>query len=518
MPLAAVYAAAATTFAAIGVWLRWWRPRNRADLEPGSAQTAAGYVTLVASALAAAAAHVPALRAAAPALDAVGATALLLGAALIAFGLRRRAPAPARGFDAPRVEPGPHTLPDAAFDSPGPGVDRASSCTLRDGFDLDSAEEHLRHSQKMQAVGQLTSGLAHDFNNLLTIMIGNLQLLDLELDHGESLRSHVHAAFRAAMRGADLTKRLLAFSRRQALLPRTTDPNRLIGELAPLLSRTLGENIALKIELTDQIGTIEVDPGELENALVNLALNSRDAMPNGGDLVIRTSRDGERIALTVADSGEGIAEDLLPRVFEPFFSTKEPNKGTGLGLSMVYGFVTQSKGRIAIDSKVGRGTTVRIVLPRSAAPEEASRAAQTMSQRALPSGEETILVVEDNADARRVASTTLAGLGYRILEASDATDALAVLTEHADAVDLLLTDIVLPGGVNGPQLGRRALEQRPNLKVLYVSGCADTSAAATAERGAPLLSKPYLSKELAQAVRTALDCAEPVTSAQRSAR
>ncbi len=398
---------------------------------------------------------------------------------------------------------------EVRFSPIGSGSDRAVLCTIRDVSELKTAEAQLRHAQKMEAVGQLTGGLAHDFNNLLTIIIGNLQLLDLELEGREALRPTVHAAFRAAIRGADLTKRLLAFSRRQALAPRRTNPNRLVSELAPLLRRTLGENIALSIELEDGVGTIEVDPGQLENALVNLALNSRDAMPDGGDLVIRTmteDSDHRSVVITVTDTGAGIPEDLLPRVFEPFFSTKDVGKGTGLGLSMVYGFVRQSEGQISIDSTVGSGTSVRIVLPHSEAEEDSTRSVQTMSQRALPSGDETVLVVEDNTDARHVATTLLAGLGYGVLEASNATEALAVLGEHAE-VDLLFTDIVMPGKMSGVELGRLAVERRPKLRVLYVSGYADAATYAEVEKtgGTALLNKPYLSQELAGAVRIALD-------------
>src|SRR5690606_18186981 len=270
-------------------------------------------------------------------------------------------------------------------------------------------ERELRQAQKMEAVGQLTGGIAHDFNNLLTIVIGNLQLLELSVSENETFRGQVDAALGAALRGAELTRRLLAFSRRQLLAPKVLSINDLIGELTPLLKRTLGEDVSITTRLGRDLWLCKVDASQLENALVNLALNARDAMPGGGELTIETHnstvgddiggaaaelRPGEYVLIAVSDNGTGIPKDLLPRVFDPFFSTKETGRGSGLGLSMVHGFVRQSRGDVSIHSEEGQGTTVKIYLPRCDASEQ-DPDATSGRLTAVPSGTETILLVED---------------------------------------------------------------------------------------------------------------------------
>ncbi|MBN1239188.1 MAG: PAS domain S-box protein [Gammaproteobacteria bacterium] len=380
-------------------------------------------------------------------------------------------------------------------------------------------ERELRQAHKMEAVGQLTGGIAHDFNNLLTIVIGNLQLLELSVGANESLRSQIEAALGAALRGAELTRRLLAFSRRQLLTPKVICINDLVHELAPLLKRTIGEDVSIGTRLADDLWLTKVDASQLENALVNLALNSRDAMPRGGTLTIETCnatlgddmvgaaadlRPGDYVLIAVSDDGVGISKEALPKVFDPFFSTKETGKGSGLGLSMVHGFVRQSRGDVSIYSEEGQGTTVKIYLPRA---EEAERDAGATSAHLsiVPSGRETILLVEDEPAVRDVGSSVLRALGYNVLEAEAAQDALGVLDSHG-GVDLLFTDIVMPGGMSGTELAREARQRRPDLKVLFTSGYTDAAALEQGlEDGSELLTKPYRKHELAQKVRAVLD-------------
>jgi PAS domain S-box-containing protein len=381
-------------------------------------------------------------------------------------------------------------------------------------------ERQLRQAQKMEAVGQLTGGIAHDFNNLLTIVIGNLQLLELSVGQDEALRGQIDAALGAALRGAELTRRLLAFSRRQLLTPKVILVNELVGELAPLLRRTLGEDISIKTRLADDLWLTKVDASQLENALVNLAVNARDAMPGGGALTIETRNVtigenfagtnadlpfGDYVLIAVSDNGTGIEKELIPRVFDPFFSTKETGKGSGLGLSMVHGFVKQSRGDVSIYSEVGRGTTVRIYLPRSdSAAKDA--AATSVKLSVVPSGTERILLVEDEPGVRQIGASVLRDLGYDVLEAEAADQALGLLQRHG-GVDLLFTDIVMPGGMSGAELAREALHLYPKLKVLYTSGYTDNAMLehGLLDNGNELLTKPYQKHELAQKVRAVLD-------------
>jgi signal transduction histidine kinase/CheY-like chemotaxis protein len=387
----------------------------------------------------------------------------------------------------------------------------------------ERVEEALRQAQKMEAVGQLTGGIAHDFNNLLTVIGGNLDLAARRL--GPSGDPAVLKAIGSAMTGADraatLTQRLLAFSRRQPLAPRPIDPNALLAGMSDLLHRTLGETIEIETRLAAGLARIEVDPHQLESAILNLAVNARDAMTGGGRLVIETSAarlddeqgaDGERVtpgqyvAITVSDTGAGMNRDTLRRAVEPFFTTKEVGKGTGLGLSMVYGFVRQSGGQLRIESEEGAGTRVHIYLPRLAAePVEEEQAEAAAAPRG--GGDETILVCEDDDDVRAYTVELLAELGYRVLEAADGAATLRLL-EDADArVDMLFTDVVLPGAMSGAELANRARELRPGLKVLYTTGYARDAIVheGRLDPGIELVAKPFAFAELATRVREMLD-------------
>jgi PAS domain S-box-containing protein len=379
-----------------------------------------------------------------------------------------------------------------------------------------AAEEHLLHMLRLESLGQLTGGVAHDFNNLLMVITGNLQMLeDVSQDRPEALELAQQAAS-AAERGAMLTRKLLAFARKQTLNPRAFDLNQLVSEVRELIQRTLGENIAVRAALDAALPALLADPAQVETALVNLALNARDAMPLGGQLTVETRRvsmdedliaadpelkPGDYAMLGVTDSGTGMAPEVARRAFEPFFTTKGAGKGSGLGLSMVYGFARQSGGTARIYSEPGHGTSVKLYLP---LPKE-SQHAETVSRRiALPRGSETVLVVEDEAQVRNVAMAFLTRLGYRVLQAEDSAAALALL-EREPGIALLFTDVVLPGG-DGVSLARDARRQRPQLAVLYTSGYASGNVLdriPEAERE-HLISKPYRREELAFKLRQAL--------------
>jgi PAS domain S-box-containing protein len=381
-------------------------------------------------------------------------------------------------------------------------------------------EEQLRQLQKMEAVGQLTGGIAHDFNNLLTIVVGNLQLVEESAQNNDVLLAQARAALDAALRGAELTRRLLAFSRRQLLAPKVIDINDLVANLEPLLRRTLGENISIEKKLCADLWQTEIDPSQLESAVVNLAVNARDAMPNGGRLTIETGNvtlderyagshadvvPGEYVLLLVSDSGTGIPKDHLQRVFDPFFTTKEIGKGTGLGLSMVYGFVKQSKGNIKIYSEEGHGTSVRLYMPRTVS-DSAGLSGSSIKRAQIVGGSETILLVEDDGGVREIGVALLQGLGYRVLEAANGPEALTLLKQHHE-IDLLFTDMVMPGGMTGADLAIRARQRNQRLKVLYTSGYTDTVNFDNGllKNGDRMLNKPYQKKELAETVRGVLD-------------
>ncbi len=380
-------------------------------------------------------------------------------------------------------------------------------------------DEQLRQAQKMEAVGQLTGGIAHDFNNLLTVITGNLEMLQARID-GESQRVMVDQALEAAELGATLTGRLLAFARRQTLEPSPIDLNEEVLGLTDLMQRTLGETVHVSTVMASGLGQAMADPGQVQNCILNLALNARDAMADGGDLLIETRNAefaaddippglelaaGRYVQLSVTDSGSGMTPEAQERAFEPFFTTKGTGSGTGLGLSMVYGFVKQSGGHVTIYSELGHGTTVNLYLPLVESQDE-THSDRGSAKDSFPGGGETLLVVEDDPRVRQVTLLRLGDLGYRVLEAESGQAALDLLDSGA-GVDLLFTDVVMPGGMNGGELAERARRLRPGLKTLFTSGYAEpvvTSGGVLAE-GAALLRKPYNQRELAQAIRKALE-------------
>lgn len=378
------------------------------------------------------------------------------------------------------------------------------------------SEAALRQAQKMKAIGQLTGGLAHDFNNLLTIIIGNLAVLHEEIGDG-SARDLLDPALDAARRGAQLVKRLLSFARQQPLQQKVIDVGGLVAGMAQLLRQSLGASIEVAFDLPGALWPVRADPHQLENAILNLAINGRDAMPGGGrlEIAVRHARiddayalrrpdaaPGDYVVISVADNGHGMRPEVVERAFEPFFTTKDIGQGSGMGLSMVYGLVRQSGGHAEIDSRVGGGTTVRLFLPRSTDVDaEAAREAPTRAD--VPTGTERVLVVEDDSDVRRFAANALRGLGYDVVEAAGGRAALSVL-KHEDGVALLLTDVMMPGGLSGPDLAHRARRRRPELRVLFMSGYPD-EAVSSAGEPAPLLAKPFQKEELARAVRRVLD-------------
>jgi PAS domain S-box-containing protein len=381
-------------------------------------------------------------------------------------------------------------------------------------------EEQLRQSQKMEAIGQLTGGLAHDFNNLMMVVIGNLDRLDSTLAGNQQAREMAHSALSAALRGSELTRKLLAFARKQSLQSTVVDLNDLVSGMTSLLDRTLGEKIQVAVRIGRDLWPIETDPAQVESALANLAINARDAMPDGGRLTIETANTtldaayaaenpdaaaGDFVMLAVADTGTGIAPEDLGRVFEPFFTTKGPGKGSGLGLSMVYGFMKQSGGHIKIYSEIGHGTVVRLYFPRTGTAAAASDAPEAPGPLETAAHGELILVVEDNADVRRTAVSQLRDLGYRTLEAGSGKEALAQL-DGAPQIALIFTDIVMPGGMTGWELGTAVKAVRPDLPILYTSGFSESSVqddrAHLANR--LFLPKPYRKRELAQKLQQLL--------------
>ena len=388
--------------------------------------------------------------------------------------------------------------------------------------DITELNARLQQSQRMEAVGQLTGGIAHDFNNLLTVVSGNAELLLEDTAADPAQRQLVQMIATAAQRGAALTQRLLAFARKQALDPKAVDLNQLVAGLDPMLRRTLGEHIQIELVRAAGLWPALVDQGQLENALLNLCLNARDAMPGGGRLTLETANarldedyaarngevtPGQYVMLAVSDTGQGIAPEHLQRVFEPFFTTKERGKGTGLGLSMVYGFVKQSAGHVMIYSEPGHGTSVKLYLPRVGG--EAAAAAQPSDSGGIVGGSETILLVEDDAAVRQVALAALRSFGYTVIEAVDGPSALALLEQRPD-IELLFTDVVMPGGMNGRALADAARRLRPGLRVLYTSGYTENAIVhhGRLDAGALLLGKPYRRRELDRAIRAAL--AQPV--------
>ncbi len=404
-----------------------------------------------------------------------------------------------------------------------------------DVTDRKTINDRLQRAQKMEAVGQLTGGLAHDFNNLLTIIIGNLQLLDGKITTDEKSAKRLVEAQDAATKGADLTRQLLAFARKQELEPKNTSVNDMVRGMESLVSRTIGENIELKVETMSGDPRCLIDPSQLESAILNLSINARDAMPNGGKLTIETQSayldrfyaeknpdvvPGQYVLVAVSDSGTGMAPELLEKVFQPFFTTKAAGKGSGLGLSMVYGFIKQSGGHIQVYSEVGHGTSIKMYLPRRMRPGEVEvesgpvAVAPTIPIAAAPidvapaaARRPKILVVEDQEAVRAVACGFLEDFGYEIVEAGDGFEALSRLQEHDD-IELMFSDVVMPGGMNGFDLAQAAQSMKPELKVVHTSGYPKGAMVHQDEprfREGFIIMKPYRREDLQKIIKDALE-------------
>ncbi len=380
-------------------------------------------------------------------------------------------------------------------------------------------EQNLLHASKLEAVGRLTGGIAHDFNNMLSVVIGNLDLLQKSIEGNKKAERRVRMAMESAQRCADLTYRLLTFSRRQPLQLSTIDVNVLMPGLLDLMRRTLGERINARLRSEKSIWPIQVDRAQLEAALLNLAVNARDAMPEGGDLTIsvenrvieegKAATPGEYVMITVSDTGTGMPPEVLQRVFEPFFTTKESGKGTGLGLSMVYGFVQQSHGHIEVDSLPNKGTTIRIFLPRTEGVAE--RSLEMQSAVASPFGAgQTVLVVEDDPAVRQVATSTLRSLGFRVIEAGSGDEAAGMLKAH-EKISLVLSDVRMPGELNGIDLARLIRRERPEIRVLLTTGYVDSDGMID---DLDLLYKPYRATDLAERIQSLMKAPRAVVTSE----
>ena len=394
---------------------------------------------------------------------------------------------------------------------------------IHDVTERTELEAQLRQLQKMESIGQLTGGVAHDFNNLLTVILGHSDYLADSLEEEAMLQEVALEVVEAARKGAALTHQLLAFARQQPLEPRAVNVERLLSGMWGLLTRTLGEATDLQLFLQEDLWPAQVDPTQLEAALLNLCINARDAMGGRGRLTVECENiliddepgdgiddllPGPYLLMSVSDTGCGIEPEFREKVFDPFFTTKEMGKGSGLGLSMVYGFVKQSRGHLTLYSEVGKGTTVRLYLPRSH--EAAGDEAEQPPVSRILTGDETILLVEDDALVRRYAYLHLQALGYTVIAASNGVEALERL-EGDGPIDLLFTDVVMSGGVNGPELARRAREDRPGLRVLYTSGYTENAIIhhGRLDPGIDLLTKPYRRSTLALKIREVLDAPAP---------
>ncbi len=410
---------------------------------------------------------------------------------------------------------------------------------ITDTSERKMVAERLQKAQKMEAIGQLTGGLAHDFNNLLTVIIGNLQLLDGKLGSDEKSAKRVAEAIDAAQKGSDLTHQLLAFARKQELEPRNVGVNALVRGMAPLVSRTIGENIELKVDVMAGDPHTLIDPSQLESAILNLSINARDAMGNNGKLTIETQAahldqyyaeknpdvvPGDYVMVAVSDNGCGMSAELLEKVFQPFFTTKAPGQGTGLGLSMVYGFIKQSGGHISVYSEVGHGTSVKMYLPLRAPVAESVSANSPIhlvieaapvvavieaapTPVVVAARKSKVLVVEDQEAVRAVACGFLEDFGYDVIEAGDGFQALAQLQENAD-IDLMFTDVVMPGGMNGFDLAQAAQSLKPNLKIVHTSGYPKGAMVHQDEprfKNGFIIMKPYRREELQKIIRDALE-------------
>ena len=389
----------------------------------------------------------------------------------------------------------------------------------RDVTEQRRIEEELRQSQKMEAVGQLTGGVAHDFNNLLTGVTGNLDLLQTRIRQGRinDVDRYVASAQGAAQRAAALTHRLLAFSRRQTLEPKPTNVNRLVAGMQDLIQRTVGPAIAIESARITGLWNTLVDPGQLENALLNLCINARDAMPNGGTITIETANrwldeqgarerelpPGQYVSLCVSDTGTGMADDVIARAFDPFFTTKPIGQGTGLGLSMIYGFARQSNGQVRIYSEVGAGTMVCLFLPRHQGEEDAVGPLADLSEAPRAINGETVLVIDDDSTVRMLVTEVLNDLGYTPIEAADGAAGLKVIQSNA-RIDLLVTDVGLPGGMNGRQVADAARVTRPDLKVLFVTGYAENAVLRNGhlDRDMHVMTKPFAMEAFANRIKS----------------
>ena len=383
-------------------------------------------------------------------------------------------------------------------------------------------EEQLRHSQKMEAVGRLAGGIAHDFNNLLTAIIGYTEIVLTSLDPKDDRRGDAEEIARAAMRAADLTRQMLAFSRRQVLQPKIIDLNTALNKVEPMLRRVIGEDIVLTVTAKATNAFVRVDPGQVEQVVTNLVVNARDAMPQGGRLTVETVdavlddaaiaaspevRPGAYVMLSVSDTGTGMAPEVRARIFEPYFTTKDVGKGTGLGLSTAYGIVRQSDGHISVSSEIGLGTTFRIYLPQTEAPEASSVDA---GGEKMPEGTEHILLVEDDTSVRRLSKELLTRLGYSVTEAASGRAGLALGSDDTRHFDLAVCDVIL-GDMSGPAVAEALSALRPSIRVLYMSGYTDEAIVRTGvlDEGKPFLRKPFTPMQLARRIREILD--EPET-------
>jgi hypothetical protein len=389
---------------------------------------------------------------------------------------------------------------------------------LHDITERRELEDQLRQAQKLEAVGRLAGGIAHDFNNLLNVILGYGELILARMPVDDPVRDRLTEIRKAAERAATLTRQLLTFSRKQVVEPRVLDLNALLRDLEKMVHRLIGEDVEMVLALDPVLGRIRADPGQIEQVVMNLVINARDAMPEGGLLRIETAgavlktppgaapadlRPGPYVVLRVSDSGTGMTPEVRARIFEPFFTTKEEGKGTGLGLATVYGIVRQSGGRIQVESEPGRGTCFTLLFPRVDAP---IAGAARDDRGAAPRGSETVLVVEDDERLRKMVEEALSAFGYTILAARDLGQALAISGAHAGTIDLLLTDLVLPGG-NGPEVAQRLRERRPGLKVLCMTGYTDDAVPRVGllQPGTPILRKPFPITTLARKVREVLD-------------
>ena len=396
------------------------------------------------------------------------------------------------------------------------------TAAIRDISVRKVSEEQLRQSQKMEAVGQLTGGIAHDFNNILFVILANTDALLEEESFSPGVADRLGQIDKAVQRAADLTRQLLAFSRKQPLRPQLTDLNDLVTDTGKLLRRSLGTQIEIDAVLAEDLYVVNVDRSQFETALVNLSINARDAMPGGGRLLIETRNvtldeeycafnagavPGDYAMLAVTDAGEGIPQSMLNKVFEPFFTTKDVGKGTGLGLSMVYGFIKQSNGHVSIYSEVGLGTSVRLFLPRH---EGTVEAAVHDGKTLAPGGSEHILVVEDEPQVRANVVRQLKSLGYSVVDASDGAAGIAAFEAALPPYDLLLSDVVMPGPVSGKLLGAEVARRWPRTKVVFMSGFTEISSVrhGRLDEGSMLLSKPFRKADLARMIRQALDTAD----------